>query len=407
MIWLLSLISYVLVQTLGLVIAFCAAAVFIYIIFRKFHSRGMALALCAIFLGISIFFYVPNGLPQGFEYTAFRTTYGPSTSPSLPFANVINFFLHFDKFEKVADIARDPNEIPPPITRATSTIVTVNIDTKEVISELAPGVYQNFWTYGGKVPGPFIRVRVGDTVVVNFHNDATSLHHHTIDFHAVTGPGGGAPVLMAAPGETKTLTFKALQPGLYVYHCAEPNVATHMAHGQYGLILVEPERGLPKVDHEFYVMQGEFYTTGTLGKKGLQIFDAGAMLDSRPQYIVFNGRTGALTKNMNANVGEKVRIFFGDGGVNLISSFHVIGEIFDHVYQEASLTSPPLTDVQTTTVPAGGATVVDFGLEVPGNYVLVDHALARIDRGAWGVLKVTGPENKKIFDGVIQSGGGH
>ena len=404
---LLSLMSYVLVQTFGLVIAFVAAAVFIYMVFRRFHSRVMALMLCTIFLGISVFFYVPNGLPQGFEYMAFLTSYGPSGSPSLPFSNVLNFFLHFNSFEKVADIARDPNEIPPPVTRIATTTVRVDITTKEVISEVAPGVYQNFWTFSGRVPGPFIRVLEGDTVVVNFTNDKSSLHHHTIDFHAVIGPGGGAPILMAAPGETKTLTFKALRPGLYVYHCAEPDAALHMAHGQYGLILVEPVGGLPKVDKEFYVMQGEFYTTGTLGKKGLQIFDSRAMLDGKPQYIVFNGRTGALTKNMNAEVGEKIRIFFGDGGVNLSSSFHVIGEIFEHVWHEGSLTSPPLTDVQTTMVPAGGATVVDFTLLVPGNYVLVDHALARIDRGAWGVLHVDGPENKEIYDGITQSGNGH
>jgi nitrite reductase (NO-forming) len=184
-----------------------------------------------------------------------------------------------------------------------------------------------------------------------------------------------------------------------------------MAHGQYGLILVEPKGGLPPVDKEFYVMQGEFYTTGTLGKKGLQIFDTRAMLDGRPQYIVFNGRTGALTSSttnaMTAKVGEKVRIYFGNGGVNLVSSFHVIGEIFEHVYEEASLMSPPLVDVQTTVVPAGGATVVDFTLREPGNYVLVDHALARVNRGAWGVLHVSGPADPTIFSGVIQHMEGH
>lgn len=411
MLWLFSLVSYILVQTLGLVIAFVAAAVLLYIILRRFHSRLITMLLCIAFLGISIFFYVPNGLPHGLEYPAFLKTYGPSGSPGLPFSNVLSFFLHFNQFEKVADIAQDPNNVPPPITRTIPTTVTANITAKEVISEVAPGVYQNFWAFDGKVPGPLIRVREGDTVVVNFTNDKTSLHHHTIDFHSVIGPGGGASVLMANPGETKTLTFVALHPGLYVYHCAEPDPATHMAHGQYGLMLVEPKEGLPPVDKEFYVMQGEFYTTGTLGKKGLQIFDSRAMLDGKPQYIVFNGRVGALTstsKNaMNAEVGQKVRMFVGNGGVNLISSFHVIGEIFDHVYEDASLTSPPLTDVQTTLIPAGGATVVDFTLREPGNYTLVDHALARIDRGAWGVLHVSGPSDPTIFSGVIQLMEGH
>jgi nitrite reductase (NO-forming) len=411
MLWFFSLLSYVLVQTLGLVIAFIAAGVLLYIVLRRFHSRLVTILLCVVFLGISIFFYVPNGLPQGFEYPAFLTTYGPSGSPGLPFGNVISFFLHFNQFEKVQDIARDPSDLPPPIVRTATTTDIISITAKEVISELAPGVYQNFWTFGGKVPGPFLRVMEGDTVVINFTNDKTSLHHHTIDFHAVIGPGGGASVLMAQPGETKTLTFTALHPGLYVYHCASPEAATHMAHGQYGLILVEPTGGLPKVDKEFYVMQGEFYTTGTLGKQGLQIFDTAAMLDGHPQYIVFNGRVGALTSPsvnaMQADVGQKVRIFFGNGGVNLISSFHVIGEIFDHVYEDASLTSAPLTDVQTTLVPAGGATVVDFIPREPGNYTLVDHALARINRGAWGVLHVSGPQDPSLFSGVMQPMEGH
>lgn len=408
MLWLLSLLSYIFVQTLGLAIAFLAATVLLYMILRRFHSRLAASMLVAIFIGISIFFYVPNGLPRGMDYMSFLTTYGPSPSPGLPFGNVMKFFLHFDQFEKVSDIARDPNDIPAPITRTATTTVTIDITAKEVIAELAPGVYFNYWTFDGTVPGPFERVMVGDTVVVNFHNDATSLHHHTIDFHAVIGPGGGASVLMAAPGETKTLTFTALHPGLFVYHCAIPDPANHMAHGQYGLILVEPVGGLPQVEKEFYVMQGELYTTGTLGKRGLQIFDTGAMLDGRPQYIVFNGRVGALTStstnSMDAHVGDRVRIFFGNGGVNLVSSFHVIGEIFDHVYEDASLSSPPLTDIQTTVVPAGGATVVDFITPVPGNFTLVDHALARVNRGAWGVLHVSGEDNPSIFNGTAQPG---
>lgn len=411
MLWLISLLSYVLVQTLGLLIAFAAAAVLLYLILRKFHSRAITLLLCAVFLGISVFFYVPNGLPRGVEYPAFLTSYGPGGSPGLPFANVLTFFTHFNQFEKVADISRDPNDIPPPITRVATTTVHVAITTKEVISEIAPGVYQNFWTFEGKIPGPFVRVMQGDTVVVDFHNDKTSLHHHTIDFHAVIGPGGGAGILMASPGETKTLTFKALHPGLYVYHCAEPDAATHMAHGQYGLILVEPKGGLPKVDTELYVMQGESYTTGTMGRRGLQVFDTQAMLDGTPQYIVFNGRVGAListsTNSMQAHVGKTVRMFVGNGGVNLISSFHIIGEIFDRVYDQASLTSSPLTDVQTTLVPAGGATVVEFTPLIPGNYTVVDHALARINRGAWGILHVDGQGDPSVFDGVMQPVVGH
>ena len=400
---------YFIVQTFGIFIAFLAAAVLLYILLSRLHSRVVALLLVVVFVGISVFFYIPNGIPRGLGYSSFVTTYGPADGPGLPFANDAKFVSNFSKFEQVSDISRDPNDLPPPLTRTATTTVNIDITAKEVISQIAPGVYQNYWTFDGKVPGPFERVMVGDTVVVTFHNDPTSLHHHTIDFHSVIGPGGGASVLMAMPGETKTLTFTALHPGLFIYHCAEPDAALHMAHGQYGLMLVEPEGGLPKVNKEFYIVQGEFYTTGALGQKGLQIFDSTAFLDGKPQYIVFNGRTGALTgtSTMQANVGQTVRVYFGNAGVNLISSFHVIGEIFDHVYEEGSLTSPPLTDIQTTLVPAGGATVVDFKLLEPGNYVLVDHALARMDRGTWGVLHVDGPADPSIFNGVMQPMAGH
>lgn len=397
-----ELLSYLwqyLVQVFGLLIAFTFAAAFIYLALHRVHSKLMTVVLLLMFLGASAFFYVPNGLPHGFEYPLFLTTYGPAVGPVLPFKNVYEFFTSFDSFERIDDIAADPVDIPPPITRASSTTVHIDLTTKEVIAEIAPGVTMNYWTFDGQIPGPFLRVREGDTVELTLHNDPNSLHHHSIDLHAVTGPGGGSAVTTVAPGEAKTLTFKALHPGLFVYHCAEPNVPSHMTHGMYGLILVEPKEGLPPVDKEFYVMQGEFYTTGSLGRKGLQLFDADAMLDGQPQYVVFNGRTEGLNGKLTARVGDKVRIFVGNGGVNLISSFHVIGEVLDSVYREGDLVSDPAHSVQTTLVPAGGATMVELGLDYPGKYVLVDHALARLERGAWGVLSVTGVASSTIYDG--------
>lgn len=332
-------------------------------------------------------------------------TYGPSTGPFLPLSNILLFLWNINRFERVPTIAQDTLAVPPPISRTAPAKVHFDLVAKEVISEIAPGVAMNYWTINDKVPGPFLRVREGDTVEITFSNDKSSLHHHSIDLHAVTGPGGGAVATMVEPGESKTFSFKALHPGLFVYHCAEPNVAVHMAHGMYGLILVEPAEGLPKVDKEFYVMQGELYTTGALGKSGLQMFDAQDMLDSKPQYVVFNGKAGGL-QNMQAHVGEKVRVYLGNGGVNLDSNFHVIGEIFDTVFPEGALRDP-IHDVQTTLVPAGGASVVEFDLNYPGNYVFVDHALARLDRGAWGVLKVDGEPNPSIFNGVIETSRGH
>lgn len=399
------LTKYLILQTFGIFIAIIFCGILLFSILYRLHSKKMALIFFGIFVCIFIFFFAPKILPGKFEYPFGLKTYGPSSGPAIPFKNIKDFFNNLDKMERVVDIAQDPNSVPLPINRAQSTTVKINMTAKEVISEMAPGVVMPYWTFDGKVPGPFLRVREGDTVELTLKNDTSSVNSHSIDLHAVTGPGGGATVTNVMPGESKTLTFKALNPGLYIYHCAHPNVAAHMAHGMYGLILVEPKEGLPKVDKEFYVAQGEFYTANDMGDKGLQVFDAKKMLDGHPEYIVFNGRTKGVVGNMNAKVGDKVRIYFGNGGVNLVSSFHVIGEIFDKVYPEGAIGSEPHKNVQSTIVPAGGATMVEFGLEVPGNYILVDHALSRLDRGAWGTIKVEGAENKEIFDGVLDSKG--
>jgi nitrite reductase (NO-forming) len=310
---------------------------------------------------------------------------------------------------KGADIVRDPTEIPAEIGVREPQTVRVDLEAVEVLGQLADGTTYKYWTFNGQVPGPFVRVRVGDTIEVHMKNMTGSSMAHSVDFHAVTGPGGGATMTQTKPGEETMFTAKVLNPGLYVYHCATPMVAEHIANGMYGMILVEPEEGLPPVDREFYVMQGEVYTKEAFGSTGLLTEDTQAILNENPQYLVFNGAVGSLTdqKPLKANVGETVRIFFGVGGPNFTSSFHVIGEIFDRVYEQASLTSPVLTNVQTTSVPPGGATMVEFKLEVPGRYILVDHALARLQRGLAGFLMVEGPENHNIINGTTTAGSGH
>jgi nitrite reductase (NO-forming) len=271
-------------------------------------------------------------------------------------------------------VVRLPSDLPGPLGKRGPQRVKVAFETTEITGQLADGATYQYWTFNRKVPGPFVRVRVGDTVEVSLTNSPDSAMMHNVDFHAVTGPGGGAKATEAAPGETRGFTFKALNPGLYVYHCATPTVAQHIANGMYGLILVEPEEGLPQVDHEFYVMQGELYTEQAHGTKGHLDESYDKLIGERPEYFIFNGSADALKQNpLKAQVGETVRIYFGVGGPNYTSSFHVIGEIFDKAYPMASLSSP-MKDVQTITTPPGGASVVEFKLEVPGNYVLVDHA---------------------------------
>ncbi|WP_131667637.1 copper-containing nitrite reductase [Psychrobacter pygoscelis] len=293
-------------------------------------------------------------------------------------------------------------EVPPPIDRDYPAKVVVKMETIEKTMRLADGVEYNFWTFGGQVPGQFIRVREGDEVEFHLSNHPDSKMPHNIDLHAVTGPGGGAASSFTSPGHTSQFSFKTLNPGLYVYHCATAPVGMHIANGMYGLILVEPKEGMPKVDHEYYVMQGDFYTKGNYGEQGLQPFDMDKAVDERPDYVVFNGAVGSLTGDnaLKANVGETVRLFVGNGGPNLVSSFHVIGEIFDTVHQEGG--SNETHNLQTTLIPAGGSAITEFKVDVPGDYVLVDHSIFRaFNKGALGILKVDGPEDKKIYSGKI------
>ncbi len=301
--------------------------------------------------------------------------------------------------EETAVLTQAPN-VPPPIQRRFATKVVVNLEVREVTKRLADGVEYVFWTFGGDVPGSFIRIREGDLVEFHLNNHQDSKMPHNIDLHAVTGPGGGAASSFTAPGHSSRFSFKALNPGLFVYHCATAPVGMHVGNGMYGLILVEPASGLPPVDREYYVMQGDFYTTGKYGEEGLQQFDINKAIDERPSYVVFNGAVGSLVgdRALKASAGERVRLFVGNGGPNLTSSFHVIGEIFDNVYTEGG--SQVTHNVQTTMIPAGGSAVVDFKVEVPGTYVLVDHSLFRaFNKGAVGMLKVDGPANLATYTG--------
>ncbi|MDF2460346.1 MAG: Nitrite reductase [Nitrospira sp.] len=300
----------------------------------------------------------------------------------------------------IAAVLTDAPMVPPRMTRRQATKVVVELEVSEVTLPMADGVEYTFWTFGGKVPGKFIRVRQGDTVEFHLTNHPDSRFPHNIDLHAVTGPGGGAASSNTAPGRRTQFTFKALNPGLYVYHCATAPVGEHVANGMYGLILVEPPGGLSPVEREYYVVQGDFYTKGPHHDKGHQPFDMEKATDEHPTYVVFNGAEGSLlgANALKAKVGERVRLFVGNGGPNLVSSFHVIGEIFDRVYMEAGTRYSE--HIQTTLIPAGGAAIVEFKVDVPGSYKLVDHSILRaFNKGALGELKVEGPEAKAVYSG--------
>ena len=297
----------------------------------------------------------------------------------------------------VPNVAYDPADVPPPITRTEPTTVQVTLTTHEVTAELADGTTYDFWTFDYTVPGPMIRVMVGDTVELTLVNPPESASGHNIDLHAVNGPGGGAAVTNVMPGESKTFTFKALNPGIYVYHCAFPPAQHHIAQGMYGAILVEPVGGLPPVDREFYIMQGDWYTVGRYGSRGHQPFSSEKALAENPEYFTLNGHVNALTTiyPLEAEVGETVRVFYGVGGPNIGSNFHIIGEVFDRVWKGSDDTFT--ANNEAWYVSPGSVSAFEMHLDLPGEYVLVDHALYRTQKGALGLMHVTGEWDTEIY----------
>lgn len=296
-------------------------------------------------------------------------------------------------------VAKDPADIPGPITRTEPEHVVVELETVELDGWIDEETSFRFWTFNGTVPGPMVRVREGDTVEIRLKNNDDSQHPHNIDLHAVIGPGGGAHATTVAPGEEKAFEFKALYPGLYIYHCAVPHIPTHIGHGMYGLILVEPEAGLPEVDREFYIVQGDFYTDLRPNKGGHAEWDGDAQFREQPNYVLFNGQFAGLTGEnaMRVNVGERIRLFVGNGGPNLVSSFHMIGGVIDVLHRDGQ--AEPTHNVETVLIPAGGSSWMEFQMDYPGTYALVDHSIGRaIDKGTVAHIEVEGPENPEIFN---------
>ncbi|HVA65485.1 MAG TPA: copper-containing nitrite reductase [Elusimicrobiota bacterium] len=298
-----------------------------------------------------------------------------------------------------------PN-VPPRIARRHAAVVQAALETSEVDGALAPGFAEptmyRFWTFNGHVPGPFIRVREGDTLELTITNSSTSVMAHSIDMHAVTGPGGGSAITLIQPGESKTARFKMLHAGLFIYHCAAPPVTDHIANGMYGLILVQPKKPLPPADKTFYVMQSEFYTKQGRDYEGMTTYDRQKALDEYPTYVVFNGSVGSLTDDnaLHVKTGQRVRIYFGNIGPNKVSSFHIIGTVMDKVWDEGGIGGPVLRNIQTTLVPAGGAAILEFTPEVPGTYTMMDHSIFRMEKGAVGQIVVSGPARPDIYEEV-------
>ena len=395
--------TYLIAEILAAIASFIAFLFLIRFFLRRegvktaLQEKGFIVPAFLLIVFLIIAFFANKTYPPDFAMPPFMHSHAPGgATPAIPLFSAMKFFKNNAAFERVNDISAS-TAVPASSQKPDAdNIVRISLEAQEVIAETAPGIYFNYWTYNKQVPGPFLRVREGDVIELTLSNHPSSLHPHNIDLHAVTGPGGGAVLTNVAPGETKTFRWKALNPGLFIYHCAFPNVSMHNSHGQYGLILVEPKEGLSPVDREFYVVQGELYTLGDLGKKGLMAFDSKGMLGGDPTYVTFNGKVESVPR-MKAKTGEKIRMYVGNGGVNLISAFHVIGEIFDTVYPNGSIGGALEKNTQTALVLPGGSSIVEMTLDVPGKFLLVDHALARMNKGAWAVLEVSGDERPDIF----------
>ncbi|WP_424276105.1 copper-containing nitrite reductase [Cricetibacter osteomyelitidis] len=307
--------------------------------------------------------------------------------------------------------------VPAPITRNYPARVLVNLEVQEKIMPITEGVDYKYWTFNGSTPGPFIRVREGDTVEVKLANPPTSRMPHSIDFHAVSGQNGGVQASETMPNKMTTFAFKAVYPGLYLYHCGStPSASIHLSKGMFGLILVEPKEGLSKADKEYFIVQNEFYINEsgadphssvsqkvTQNNERLVTMDMAKAMAEQPDFVVFNGHAGTLLDNnaLKAKVGDKVRLFVGNAGPNLASSFHIMGKVMDNVQVEGG--SVQNHNVQTTLIPAGGATIIDLNMQTPGKYMFVDHSLFRSMKGAMGEIVVDGEPNLELFEGRIKT----
>lgn len=330
---------------------------------------------------------------------AFPTVEGTETSA----AEKSLLRSNFDSLAFAERIAADPTDIPPPIKRKKAKTIHVELEAVELVGELEDGTKFHYMTFGGQVPGPMIRVRRGDTVILTLSSAEENMMLHNIDLHAVYGTGGGAEATFVTPGSSETIKFKAMYPGAFIYHCAVPAMDQHISSGMYGIILVEPEEGLSKVDHEFYIGQNEVYIEGEAGESGMKDFSFEKMQKEQADYVLLNGKKGALTEKgygaMKVKTGETARVFFCNGGPNLYSSFHPIGNVWTKAWRDGAIASQPERFVQTMLVPPGDCAIFEMEFPVPSVVHLVDHSLSRVEyKGMGADIVVEGKENKDIYD---------
>jgi nitrite reductase (NO-forming) len=291
------------------------------------------------------------------------------------------------------DVAPDPNA-PAPIRRDPTapavmggTTHDVDLVIEEKTMTVATGFVVGVWTFGGTVPGPVIRVHIGDLVRVHLKNPITNKLPHSVDFHSSLVAWNG-PMTSINPGEEKLYEFRAKYAGVWMYHCGTAPALHHIANGMYGMIIVEPKGGLAPVAKEFFLVQSEWY----LGEQGqpVSLTKAAAGAPS-PDYVVFNGVANQYKDGpIEIPTGETIRVFLLDAGPNIDSSFHIVGTIFDRVIKEGVELAPDNAggwgSQAVDLSPAQGA-IVEFAMADDGLYPIVTHAFNFVGRGALGLFK--------------------
>ena len=263
----------------------------------------------------------------------------------------------------------------------------IDLVIEEKLMTVAPGFVQAVWTFGGTVPGPVIRVKVGDTIRIHLINPATSKLPHSVDFHS-SQVAWNDEMTSIDPGEEKVYEWKAEYAGVWMYHCGTTPALHHIANGMFGMVIVEPAEGLPEVDHEFALVQSEWY----LGPQGEPVSLAKASVGApAPDFVVFNGVANQYLENpLPVDTGARVRVFVLDAGPSIDSSFHIVGTIFDTVIREgvalargnAGNWGSQAMDLS----PAQGG-IVEFTTAEDGLYPIVTHAFNFVGRGALGLVQ--------------------
>lgn len=307
---------------------------------------------------------------------------------------------------EIDSVAADPTDIPDPVEWDDPRHHEWEIQTEEYDVEIEPGVTHRMMTFEGQVPGPLYRARVGDTVHLTFDvPEEYNVDIHNIDFHAVYGPGGGGVDTLLEPGDGPAeIEFRLEYPGAHIYHCAPGHHDQHISSGMFGAIVVEPEEGLPAVDREFYFGQHELYTDGQTGEEGHHRWNHEAAMAEDPTYVLLNGEPNRYVEDgtegpLHAETGETVRVFWANGGPNLVSNPHPIGNVWSRWYDYGDLVSDAHENVEGGALPAGTTAVGEMELPVPGPINLVDHALSRVvHKGLLAQIAVDGEPNDDVYN---------